>query len=241
MKNIPVELKEYVKIYYDFNKQYNIPDNINIYILEKEEFFKKISNKITEVFRLKDPNIDKYINGLVIVDTKNKYKYTYNVYLLREEVKIYPYLVSVLFHELSHIHTLPKIEIYDLKKYDENNKFSEKGYFFWKEFIANYIGDKTFFYTYGDIGYIQDKEKLINLFNSCFYKDKLIENIDELISFILLSEHNIESDINDSLTYDKYNTFLKLLEICNCLIKKIENVTIEDFHIIGQLINYLEN
>lgn len=244
MVNVPEELKEYFYKFYEVNSQYDIPKNINVYLLEKKEFKKAIKLKETEVFRIKKPIIEESLNGLIIVDTKNKYRYTYHIYILKENTKVTPYTISVLFHELAHAHTLPIIEISDLKEYDEKGHFSYIGYEIWREFIANYIGDDTFLRACGNINYVFDKNKLIKLCTKILKEvkeDKNYINLDEILAFMILSDFNILEDISKIICDTDYKVFMMLLETCkNYLnIKEYQNITKRQLNEIGQLINML--
>ena len=245
MVNVPKNLKEYFDMYYEYNSSYIIPENINVYLLDKEEFQTAIKEKSVEVFRIKTPIIEDTINGIIIVDTKNKYRYTYNIYLLKEYEEVYPYVVSVLFHELSHAHTLPSIEVLDLKEYEKNEEhYSYLGYEFWREFIANYIGDKTFIETCGCINYVSRKEDLEKFALKTLKKVKEENNIsqlDELISYILLSNFDITNKLYEILDGIDVANFKLLIKLCKTYLEKNDYIDIskEELDKIGTLISLL--
>lgn len=244
MIRVHEELKEYFYNYYDYNKQFDIPKNINVLLLEKNEFFDAIKIKSKEVFGINYNNISDTLNGLIIVDSKNKYRNTYNIYILNQYEEIYPYIVNVLFHELSHAHTLPNIDIIDMKKYDNsNNGYSLLGYNFWREFIANYLGNKTFLNTCGSINYVEDEEKLIEYtINKISELKEDCSSIDDLISFILLSNKDITNKIKEKINIKIYENFKEIIEICKVYVEK-ENyeIDIDDYNKLGKLINNMRN
>lgn len=246
MVKVQEELKEYFYEYYSYNKQFDIPKNINVMLLEEDDFYNAVKNKSREVFGIKHPDLSDSLNGLIIVDSKNKYRNTYNIYILKKYEEVYPYIVNILFHELSHAHTLPDIEIIDLKNFDEeNNGHSLIGYNFWREFIANYLGNKTFINTCGCINYIDSKSSLIKLTIDKINELKEKESsIDELISFIVLTENDILKDVEFLISKKDFESFKKIINLCENLIKDNDEnykISIEDYDKLGSLICNIKN
>lgn len=246
MRRIPEDIIEYFDLYYKYNTQLTIPENINIYLLEENKFISAIQEKSSEIFGKYSPELSDNINGLVMIDSKNKYRNTYNIFLLNDKEEIYPYIVSVLFHELSHVHTLPDLNIVQLKSKDEDGNSYIIGYNFWREFIANYIGNKTFIKTCGCIDYIDNKPKLLELLSKTIQEmttTKELSNIDEIIPYILLYKEDLSDDILEKIGKEKTIILMNIVDICKNILmnENIKDLPIEYYNQLGKSLKILKD
>lgn len=140
-------LHSLIERYYQINKNIEKP-NINLFFLVGHDFDSKVKKDFRKQTNCKTDTED--IIGNLILDKNFKKNKIANIYIRKDDVEFdNKHYALVMFHELSHIHTLPLSSEDDVFKY--NNKKGKKhtidGYYFWREFIATYLSYKTLLKT----------------------------------------------------------------------------------------------
>lgn len=240
MISIDRRLFSYVAMYYDFNFDYKIPENITICI--PEDYKGVISQCATDYFGNDSEVPDMDTDGMMMVSNKGEYFVAVDIQeeSLPEGVELLPEHVNTLFHELSHIHTLPETDLFELKEYDNRIPGARgmDGYMFWREFTATYMGMHTFFNTCGEIKELESEE---DLFQTCMkkLKRKTPENLDVLISLLLMSEANIFPRLKRNLTEYSYNALKDLVDE-TCRYRKHSTLNCKTYDQIGRILAKLE-
>lgn len=183
--------------YYKLNNDIERP-NINLFFLYDNEF----DSKVKKDFRLQtNCKIDtKDIVGNLILDKKFKKNKIANIYIRKNDKEFNEnHYILVIFHELSHIHTMPSSTEDDVIKY--NNKkgknYTLDGYYFWREFIATYLTYKTLLKT--------DIINLEELYNTKFddWNKDFEYYCDDLFALSILLNKELEDKKNILKTYLK--------------------------------------
>lgn len=223
MHNIDKKILKYLDCYYEQNN-FEIPDNLNVYVYKEKDFYSAIKNKSLEVFGYIQDIAEKKLIGFFIYNIKNN---EYNIYILQEEKNINQEEIITLFHELTHIHTIPILP-------DKCNKNMYYGYDFWKEFIANYLAFYTMD-TINTIDYIENENKVKEqsefLIKSMIKKNSLAA-LEELIPLLLLTSYNIKEFLYSKYTPELINEIYSLKNLCYKTInrenyREINNINLE--------------
>lgn len=170
-------MEEFVKLYYNGQT----PDNVKVYFLKEKDYetlYKKLTKRFygridadykgTSGYCIKEPGIDIY--HILIKNYGDEFE---NVHVLN------------LFHELSHVETMPlKIGSKLLCSSGKNKSNSIIGFEFWREYIAQYEAINQYQMKYSDIDFLYDKEltekvlkRLSKNFEICLYEIVLYSEI----------------------------------------------------------------
>lgn len=213
-----VDLYDYVKLYYNENP----PSNIKLYFLEEKEYEKKYKELTKRINNQIDAD---YINtvGYYIYDSKNN---IHNILIkkLWDYECDFLYILN-LFHELSHVETMPKI---NLEKAIKHNESVYIGYLFWREYIAQYEAINRYNMVIDDIPFLKNKDATIKKVK------KMVKDIDDnLYEIILYCEiQNIcISEIKEEQT--KLTETLKGIKAKFTNKNDIKNISIRDLEKIG--------
>lgn len=181
-------LQNLINKYYELNNDIERP-NINLFFLAGSEFDSKVKKDFRAQTHCKADTQD--IIGNLIFDKKFKKNKVANVYIRRDDQEFDEgHYALVMFHELSHIHTMPLSSEDAVIKY--NNKkgkgYTLDGYYFWREFIATYLSYKTFLKTD-----IIDLEELYNVkFND--WNEDFEYHCDDLFALSILLDKKLEDE-----------------------------------------------
>lgn len=216
-------MQKYVDLYYNGTP----PDNIDIFFLEEKEYVQKYKDICKTLNKICD---DDYINTSgYYFNTPTKYYILLKKYPDIECDNVY---ILNLFHELSHIETMPNI---NLEKIHENKIAANDGYDFWKEYIAQYEAVNQYQMKIGDIAFLKDKEETKEILM------QLTKNFDENIYEIILYSE-ITSVYIDKIKTETKNLITLLKKVKNKFKSKqdIKQISITDLNKIGKSINTLK-
>ncbi len=201
LEYISKSFKESVNQYYRINSRFKKPDNLFVILLNEETFNLEVSMKHIEVFHI-PAILYENTEGYIIIDKKNKYRNNYFVYV-KHTTESLRFEKNILFHELSHIHTI--LEAQFLK---EENKDTEEGINigqeFWREFLANYIGNKTYIETLGEPSHIKTPEKFKAFEKEeyqYFLETKDFNELSELISYSVIKNHYTVKELEKLISF----------------------------------------
>lgn len=220
-------------ILYYFKKYYNDkpPENIEIFFLEEKDFEEKYKSLAKKIFG--KINSD-YINseGYCFFDNKNN-----RYYILIKKFWDYEsdnnYIIT-LFHELSHVETLPLRLFNKIEQRLNKNIDSLIGYDFWKEYIAQYEAVNKFQMIVGQAKFLTDKNMVKE------HISYLKHNFDELLYEIILYSE-IANVYIDEIEEESKELISLLKQIKNKFITNDErkNISIKDLEKIGKCVRII--
>lgn len=198
MKNI----EEYLKKYYN-NK---IDKKIVLYFLEEKEYVQKYRELTKKINKAIDKD---YIDtaGYYLFDPKEDIHY---VLIKNYNIDCDNFYILNLYHELSHIETLPYKTGLKLEKNKKKKSYSYCGYIFWREYIAQYEAINKYLVQIDDICFLKDNEtfythikKLMNNFEDNLYeiilyleiKNKQIKGLEKEIDELIVTLKNIKNKL----------------------------------------------
>lgn len=231
---------EYTAMYYDFNQGYEIPENITICI--PEDYERTIKKCAVDFFGSDSEVPDTETDGMLLASNKGEYFIGLNIDTasLPEGIEILPEQVNTLFHELSHIHTLPETDLFELKEYDAKTPGAKgiDGFMYWRELTATLMGMRTFINTCGIIEELESEDKQ---FATCMEKieKQKQEGIETMVSGLLLSDINIFPRLKKSLLENTY-TALKDLVDETCRHKDYNTLGFEEYDKLGRILERLK-
>lgn len=219
-----IDLEKYINIYYNGNP----PSNIQLFFLEEKEYEKKYKELTKQINNHIDSD---YIDtvGYYLHDPKKNIHYI----LIKKfwDYECDALYILNLFHELSHIETMPKL---NLEKATKHNEYIYIGYLFWREYIAQYEAINKYNMFVDEISFLSNKEETIEKVK------KLLKNIeDNLYEIILYCE--IQNFCIAEIKEEQIELIKIVKEIKSKFVNKedIKNISTRDFEKMGIIIKKL--
>lgn len=219
-----ISANEYLKKYY-YN---NITKDIQVFFLEEHEYNKKYKELTKKINNKSDKD---YVDtaGYYLFDSKENKHY---VLLKNYNIDCNNFYILNLYHELSHIETLPYKVGLQLDKTKKKKQYVYDGYLFWREYIAQYEAFNKYLMQIDDILFLKDDNSFQNQIN------RLCNNFeDNLYEIILCCE--IKNDYIKKIENESKELILLLKSIKEKLFAKqdIKNISIDDLNKIGLYVN----
>lgn len=218
----PIDLKKLAGLYYGGK----IPDNIKLYFLKEEEYDEKYKELSKQIYG----RADKDYYGSLGYCLYDKRKDIYHV-LLKDCDGDYGNAYALnLFHELSHVDTMPyKIGTTLFCSSKQKDDMALVGFEFWKEYIAQYEAVNKYQMVIGEIHFLNNSEAAKKVIN------RLKESYEILLYEIILYSE-ITGIYIDEITEETKELIECLKQIRNGFHSKEEmkNISKKDLSKIGK-------